>query len=162
MTFYIQGKHIQEEYIEVNSIRFVIRVINLFHMYYTVRRVLAELKVALPGDQSFDALDSPYDHRAYQRLADEFEVDRRADWRVKEGLGVVHLKGVCRSWTQRGGGGGHFRPQEHVETWTAPVFDPRTIEVEKELGRNSSVFDSHIQATKSQIQPFFLKGLNFS
>ena len=119
----------------------LLRAVYRFHLYYTVRRILEELKVALPGDTSHDPLNSPYDRRAYERLADEFEVDRTADWRAQEGLGIAHLKGVRRSWKQRGG---YFRPQEHVESWTAPSYDPATMtfEAEKEPNRTSGMFDS--------------------
>lgn len=119
----------------------LLRAVYRFHLYYTVRRILEELKVALPGDTSHDPLKSPYDRRAFERLADEFEVDRTSDWRAQEGLGIAHLKGVRRSWKQRGG---YFRPQEHVESWTAPSYDPATMtfEAEKEPNRKSGMFDS--------------------
>ena len=54
----------------------LLHAIYRFHMCYMVQLLLAELKVALPRNPSFDTLDSPYDRRAYQRLTDELEVNR--------------------------------------------------------------------------------------
>ena len=42
-----------------------------FHVYYTTRRLLVELKVALPGDRSYSWYENPYDARAYKRLCTE-------------------------------------------------------------------------------------------
>ena len=39
-----------------------------FHVYYATRRLLVELKVALPGDQSHSWYQNAYDARAYKRL----------------------------------------------------------------------------------------------
>ena len=38
------------------------------HVYYTTRRLLVELKVALPGDKSYSWYENAYDARAYKRL----------------------------------------------------------------------------------------------
>ena len=43
-----------------------------FHVYYTTRRLLMELKVALPGDKSYSWYENAYDARAYKRLCTEF------------------------------------------------------------------------------------------
>ena len=63
-----------------------------FHAYYATRRLLMELKVALPGDQSHSWYQNAYDARAYKRLCTEFEVSPDTDWRQKldhgcQGLG---------------------------------------------------------------------------
>ena len=54
-----------------------------FHVYYTTRRLLVELKVALPGDKSYSWYENAYDVRAYKRLCTEFSVSPDTDWRQK-------------------------------------------------------------------------------
>ena len=54
-----------------------------FHVYHTTRRLLEELRVALPGDKSHSRYDNPYNSRAYQRLCFEFGVSPDTDWRQK-------------------------------------------------------------------------------
>ena len=63
-----------------------------FHVYYATRRLLMELKVALPGDQSHSWYQNAYDARAYKRLCTGFGVSPDTDWRQKldhgcQGLG---------------------------------------------------------------------------
>ena len=54
-----------------------------FHVYYATRRLLVELKVALPGDQSHSWYQNAYDARAYKRICIEFGVSPDTDWRQK-------------------------------------------------------------------------------
>lgn len=84
----------------------LIQSVYLFHVYYTTRRILTELKCALPQDPSWTPLNNPYDQRAYERICQEFGVDPKTDWRQKEyphssGLGDVHTKGHV-AWEQKG------------------------------------------------------------
>ena len=63
-----------------------------FHVYYATRRLLVELKVALPEDQSHSWYQNAYDARAYKRLCNEFGASPDTDWRQKldhgcQGLG---------------------------------------------------------------------------
>ena len=63
-----------------------------FHVYYVTRRLLVELKVALPGDQSHSWYQNAYNAKAYKRLCTEFGVSPDTDWRQKldhgcQGLG---------------------------------------------------------------------------
>ena len=67
----------------------------LFHTYYQTRRILFELSIALPQDNSWNAFNNSYDHRAYERICKEFNVNPNSDWRQKiyksgNGLGLVH------------------------------------------------------------------------
>ena len=39
-----------------------------FNVYHTTRRLLEELRVALPGDKSYSWYENAYDSRAYKRL----------------------------------------------------------------------------------------------
>ena len=66
----------------------------LFHVYYQTRRILAEIKAALPQDQAWVITNNPYDRRAYERICNEFEISPHTDWRVKgpnNGLGRVYF-----------------------------------------------------------------------
>ena len=62
-----------------------------FHVYYTTRRLLVELKVALPGDKFYSWYENAYDARAYKRLCTEFGVSPDTDWRQKLDHGCQDL-----------------------------------------------------------------------
>ena len=130
----------------------LIQAVFRFHVYYQTRRILDELLIALPTDSSFNALNNPYDGRAYERLCNEFSIDiRGAVWHVEEGLGTVHLKshGV---WTQRGG---PDESDKHIKTWTAPQYDPDTMTFGPEVsgGRHCGMFDcTYLPPKKAHIK----------
>ena len=68
------------------------RAVFQFHVYYQVRRILAELQAALPQDQAWAPFQNAFDQRAYESICREFEVDPATDWRQKDsdsGLGTV-------------------------------------------------------------------------
>ena len=76
----------------------------LFHVYHTTRRILEEMNIAIPQENSWNPLNNAYDRRAYERICQEFGVEPNADWRQKEyrnsgGLGDVHTKGHI-AWTE--------------------------------------------------------------
>ena len=54
-----------------------------FHVYYTTRCLLVQLRVALPGDTAHSWYQNKYDDRAFKRLCDEFGVPPNTDWRQK-------------------------------------------------------------------------------
>lgn len=63
-----------------------------FHIYYTTRRLLEELGVALSWDTSHSWFENPYNSRAYKRLCSEFGISPDTDWWQKldhawQGLG---------------------------------------------------------------------------
>ena len=64
-----------------------------FHVYFTIRRILCELGVALPDTDAFNPLDNPIDKGKYQALCKEFGLDD-PDFRwtrgTNGGLGDVH------------------------------------------------------------------------
>lgn len=72
-----------------------------FHVYYQIRRILFEMKVALPQDSNWNAYNNTYDRSAYEKICAEFNVDPNADWRQKQsyndGLGSVWVY-----WTNTG------------------------------------------------------------
>ena len=52
-----------------------------FHLYYTTKRLLEELRDALPGDKSHSWYNNEYDDWGYKRLCSEFGVSPDMDWR---------------------------------------------------------------------------------
>ena len=54
-----------------------------FHVYHTTRRLLEELRAALPRDKSYSWYENANDSRAYKRLCAEFAVPPEQDWRQK-------------------------------------------------------------------------------
>ena len=78
-----------------------LRSFYLFHVYFTVRRILYEMggiqsMSALPEDPTFNQKDNHYDIASYKRICAEFGVDPSSDFRVRygqnHGLGYVNIK----------------------------------------------------------------------
>ena len=89
-----------------------------FHVYHTTRRLLEELRGALPGDKSYSWYENAYDSRAYKRLCAEFAVPREQDWRQKldhgcQGLGF---------WSTFMTPSGAYR---HAHAAQGPFFHPK-------------------------------------
>ena len=65
----------------------------LFHVYYQTRRILFELKAALPTASSWNAFNN-YDKKAYERICNEFGVSASSNWRQSkdhnQGLGDMY------------------------------------------------------------------------
>ena len=71
----------------------------LFHVYFTVRRVLYEMggiqgMSALPDDPTFNQKDNHYDIEAYKRIYAEFGVDPSIDFRFT-------YKQMIKIWGQK-------------------------------------------------------------
>ena len=70
------------------------RSLFLFHVYYQTRRILFEMKVALPTDDSWNAFNNSYDGKAYEKICDEFGVSVHINWKQNldsnGGLGSVY------------------------------------------------------------------------
>ena len=79
----------------LNIDRALARGVFRFHVYYQVRRILAELKAPLPQDQAWRPLQNPFDQRAYERICREFGVNPHTVWQQKDsksgGLGTVYM-----------------------------------------------------------------------
>ena len=56
-----------------------------FHIYFTIRRILYELKLPLPDEKPFSINNNPYNKVAYNRLCEEFGVSNNSDFRWKGG-----------------------------------------------------------------------------
>ena len=72
----------------------LIRSLYLFHTYYQIRKILDDIQAPLPQDQVWDALNNPYDRRAFERICNEFGVSHHSDWRNRgpnNGLGKVYF-----------------------------------------------------------------------
>ena len=89
-----------------------------FHVYHTTRRLLEDLRVALPGDKSYSWYENAYDSRAFKRLCAEFAVPPEEDWRQKLDQG-------CQgpgSWSTSMTPSGAYR---HAHVAQGPFFHPK-------------------------------------
>ena len=59
----------------------VIRSFFIFHIYFTIRRILYELSLPLPGEQTFSLKNNPYNKNAYNGLCAEFGLSNNQDYR---------------------------------------------------------------------------------
>lgn len=87
---HLNGKRVQNEPL--------MQSVFIFHIYYTIRRILNEMQIPLPQDNSFNPFSNTYDRRVYERICVEFGVSPMTDWRQKSfsnsnGLGDVYTKG---------------------------------------------------------------------
>ena len=89
-----------------------------FHVYQTTRRLLEELRIALPGDKSYSWYENAYDSRAYKRICAEFAVPPEQDWRQKVDHGCQGL-GSCSIFMTPSGA------YRHVHVAQGPVFHPK-------------------------------------
>ena len=67
-----------------------VRSFFLFHVYFTVRRILFELggvqnSLPLPGDPAFDQTENKYDIPSFKRICAEFGISPNADFRFTKG-----------------------------------------------------------------------------
>ena len=95
----------------------LLRSLYTFHTYYTTRRLLKELKVALPGEDSHSWYENAYDASAYKQLCAKFGVAPNTDWRQKLDHGCQGL-GSYSSYMEPSG---QFR-SDHVAE--GPFFHP--------------------------------------
>ena len=88
-----------------------LRAFYLFHVYFTVRRILFEMGgiqsfSALPGDPTFNQTENKYDSPSYKRICAEFGIDPNTDFRFvhgqNHGLGYCYVPGdpqPYKNWT---------------------------------------------------------------
>ena len=57
----------------------VIRSFFVFHIYFTIRRILEELKVPFPDEETFSLKDNQYNKSAYNTLCAEFGLSNNQD-----------------------------------------------------------------------------------
>ena len=66
----------------------------LFHVYFQTRKILNQLRCALPTEPSWNALDNSIDMTAFERFCNEFGVSQHSDFRHKvsanNGIGIVY------------------------------------------------------------------------
>ena len=74
----------------------------LFHVYFTVRRILFEMGgiqsfSALPGDPTFNQTENKFDSPSFKRICAEFGIDPNTDFRFvhgqNHGLGYCYVSG---------------------------------------------------------------------
>ena len=75
----------------------------LFHVYFTVRRILFEMGgiqsfSALPGDPTFNQTENKFDSPSFERICAEFGIDPNTDFRFthgqNHGLGYCYVPGI--------------------------------------------------------------------
>ena len=95
----------------LNKLSQQLRGFYLFHVYFTVRRILFEMGgiqsfSALPGDPTFNQTDNKYDSPSFERICAEFGIDPNTDFRFthgqNHGLGYCYVPGDSqpyKNWT---------------------------------------------------------------
>jgi hypothetical protein len=58
-----------------------------------MRRILTEIGAPLPQDKAWNAMNNPYNRRAYERICREFGISSHTDWRSRSGLGTMFDRG---------------------------------------------------------------------
>ena len=114
-----------------------------FRVYYTTRRLLVELKVALPGDKSYSWYENAYDARAYKRLCTEFGVAHSTDWRQK--LAKASDLGA-RIWSRRAPTGMRTTPMAPSSTRRTPYAITGAYQ-----GRGRCSFSINQKASRKQV-----------
>ena len=109
-----------------------------FHFYYQVRRVLSELQIPTPGDQTFNPFNNRMNKKAYERLCNEFDINPKTDFRqnldLNHGLGTLYYKYSHRPYNyDYWPGHTSFAPnsqvhlgsieQHHSNAWTTFILD---------------------------------------
>ena len=89
-----------------------------FHVYFTTRRILEELRVALPEEKSHSWYLNTFDARAHKQLCSEFGVSPGMDWRQKLDHGCQGLG--C--WSTYMEPSGVYR---HAHYSNGPFFHPK-------------------------------------
>ena len=122
----------------LNHPNLLVRSVYRFHFYYQFRRILSELQVPLPHDNSFNHFNNRMDMRAFERICNEFNIMCRADFRQKldrnHGMGTLYLWGTHRVynfdyWREHTS----FEPgaavrlgsieQQHENAWSTFILD---------------------------------------
>lgn len=86
-------------HLENDKIPRQIRSFMRFHVYFTVRRILHQMEVALPDSAVFNALNNPYSVQKYNQLCKEFGISNSSDFRFLDGPN----NGLGYTWTSGSG-----------------------------------------------------------
>ena len=77
----------------------VVKSFFIFHIYFTIRRIIYELKVPLPDEETFSAKNNIYNKNAYNRLCAEFGLSNNQDFKgLNKPLADFRFKGRRKSW----------------------------------------------------------------
>jgi hypothetical protein len=89
----------------------LIKSVYQFHFYYQVRKILKQLQVPIPTDETFDSWKKPINKAEFVRSCNEFRVSSSTDFRTKKGnnngLGTVYFGGYTIH------GNGYIEHREH-------------------------------------------------
>ncbi len=58
-----------------------LRSLYVFHVYYTVRRILFQLEIPMPKDKLFSIKNNKYNQKEYEKICREFEISTSSDFR---------------------------------------------------------------------------------
>ena len=117
-----------------------------FHVYFTTRRILEELRVALPGEKSHSWYLNTFDARAHKRLCSEFGVSPETDWRQKLDHGCQGLGSWSTYMSRRGPTGMRTTPMAPSSTRRTPYAITVTYQ-----GRGRCSFSINQKASRKQV-----------
>lgn len=125
-----------------------------FHLYFQTRRILTEMKCALPQDDSWNAFENSYDRRAYEQICAEFSVSQNAGW--KQHVGNDGLGDVYNYWTRNGYHkiGGPYNPDTMSFTTrtTNEILHVDYIAQEKDVSWTSFILDTSDGFTRAGVE----------
>ena len=87
-----------------------LRSVYRFHAYYQIRRILEDIQVPLPYDETWNAVKNSYDRKGYEKICNEFDISPNFDWRVhghNQGLGRAYTYWTNTGYTVVGDGEYH-------------------------------------------------------
>ena len=79
-----------------------------FHVYYQTRRIIHQMSVALPTDETWNVFNNAYNHTTYQTICNEFGADpQRSDLKTTSGT----------QWLANGRGSYFYRLGPHPQSY---------------------------------------------
>ena len=87
-----------------------LRSVYRFHAYYQIRRILEDIQVPLPYDDTWNAVNNSYGRKGYEKICNEFGISPNFDWRVhghNQGLGRAYCYWTNTGYTVVGDGEYH-------------------------------------------------------
>jgi hypothetical protein len=70
----------------VPEAKFLCRAVYLFHVFFTIRRVLKDMGCPLPNSKDWNPLNNPINMAQYERICNKFGISKNTSW-VLHGLG---------------------------------------------------------------------------
>ena len=67
----------------------MVRSLYWFPIYFTIRRILSEMKCPLPQDLLWSAFNNNINITEYERICHKFDVDHKTPWCVDDGVSLA-------------------------------------------------------------------------